>query len=335
MRVESLLKKYGDNRTGAANWIEKYGVFIMIVLLLITGSAISDNFFSTTNLSNILHAVALLGIVAVGMAFVTYSGHFADLSVPGTIALSGMVAIAMLNYGIVLSILAGLFTGFLVGLVNAFAIGKLKANPIIWTLAVAFVINGVVRWLWRGEQIYPDLRAGEEIAAVFINLARINLWDRVPITVVAFLVMVVLGQVLLTKTKFGAQLKLIGSSYQVAKMTGVNVTRMVGTAFIASGVAASVTGIFLTSLVRIGAYYNGVGYDFRAVTAVVLGGVALAGGRGSMIGVLGGVVVIGLINNILTLLGVGTFAQAVVQGLVFIAVVWFNTYSLRKLGKTE
>ncbi|KYH32153.1 ABC transporter permease [Neomoorella mulderi] len=335
MLVKSERIELNKRRTKTAGWIEKFGVYIMILVLLILGTLISNKFLTIDNLANVVHAVALLGIVAVGVTFVTYSGHFADMSVPGIIALSGMVAVDMLRYGLVVSLASGLVTGLMVGLINAFVVGKLRANPIIWTLAVAFVINGVVRWLYRGEQIYPDLKAGEKLATAFVNLARINIGGAVPITVVVFLVMVIIGQLLLTKTKFGVQLKLIGSSYEVARMTGVNVTGMVGLAFILSALAASIGGILLTSLVKIGAYYNGVGYDFRAVTAIVLGGVSLAGGKGNMIGVLGGVVVIGLLNNILTLLGVGTFSQTIVQGLVFILVVWFNTYSLRKLGKAD
>ncbi|QGP93240.1 Ribose import permease protein RbsC [Neomoorella glycerini] len=335
MLVKCERIELNKRRTETAGWIEKFGVYIMILVLLILGTLISNKFLTLDNLANVVHAVALLGIVAVGVTFVTYSGHFADMSVPGIIALSGMVAVDMLRYGLVVSLVSGLVTGLMVGLINAFVVGKLRANPIIWTLAVAFVINGVVRWLYRGEQIYPDLKAGEKLASAFVNLARINIGGAVPITVVVFLVMVIIGQLLLTKTKFGVQLKLIGSSYEVARMTGVNVTGMVGLAFILSALAASIGGVLLTSLVKIGAYYNGVGYDFRAVTAIVLGGVSLAGGKGNMIGVLGGVVVIGLLNNILTLLGVGTFSQTIVQGLVFILVVWFNTYSLRKLGKAD
>ncbi|MEW8959580.1 MAG: ABC transporter permease [Moorella sp. (in: firmicutes)] len=335
MLVKSVRRELNKRRTETAGWIEKFGVYIMILVLLILGTLISDKFLTLDNLSNVVHAVALLGIVAVGVTFVTYSGHFADMSVPGIIALSGMIAVDMLRYGLVVSLVAGLVTGLMVGIINAFVVGKLRANPIIWTLAVAFVINGVVRWLYRGEQIYPDLKAGEKLATAFVNLARINIGGAIPITVVVFLVMVIIGQLLLTKTKFGVQLKLIGSSYEVARMTGINVTGMVGLAFILSALASSIGGILLTSLVKIGAYYNGTGYDFRAVTAIVLGGVSLAGGRGNMIGVLGGVVVIGLLSNILTLLGVGTFSQTVVQGLVFILVVWFNTYLLRKLGKAD
>ncbi|CEP69024.1 ABC transporter, permease [Moorella glycerini] len=316
-------------------WIEKFGVYVMIFVLLCLGTLISSKFLTLENLANVVHAVALLGIVAVGVTFVTYSGHFADMSVPGIIALSGMIAVDMLRYGLVVSLAAGFVTGLMIGLINAFVVGKLRANPIIWTLAVAFVINGVVRWLYRGEQIYPDLKAGEKLATAFVNLARINIGGSIPITIVVFLVMVIIGQILLAKTKFGVQLKLIGSSYEVARMTGVNVTWMVGLAFILSAMAASIGGILLTSLVKIGAYYNGAGYDFRAVTAIVLGGVSLAGGKGNMIGVLGGVVVIGLLNNILTLLGVDTFSQTIVQGMVFILVVWVNTYSLRKLGKAD
>jgi ribose/xylose/arabinose/galactoside ABC-type transport system permease subunit len=314
--------------------VNMLGVYGIVILIIILGAFISDKFLTMSNFRNIIEAVTLLGIVSVGVAFVTYSGHYADLSVPTIIAFAGVVAVDTLQNGIIVSIIAGMLAGVAVGVVNGFVVGKLRANPIIWTLAVAFVLNGFLRWIYSGSQIYPDVKAGEEVAAAFINLSRTNVLG-IPIMVWILIILVIVCQILLTRTKFGQQLKLIGASYEVAKMTGVNVTRTVGIAFVLSALTASIAGILLTSLVKIGAYYNGAGYDFRAVTAIVIGGVTLAGGRGNIIGVIGGVIVIGLMNNMMTLIGIGTFSQTVVQGIVFILVVWINANSLRKLGKDD
>lgn len=315
-------------------FFNKAGVYGIIVLLAIVGTLVSDVFLTVTNFVNVLSAVALLGIVAVGVAFVTYSGHFADLSVPGIMALSGIVAVETLRHGIVVSIAAGLLAGLLIGAINAFAVGKIRANPIIWTLAVAFTVNGFLRWLHRGGQIYPELEAGEEIAAAFLGLSRINVLN-ISIMVWVFVAMVIIGQILLTKTKFGVQLKMVGSAYKVAKMTGVDVARTVGIAYMLSALAASIGGIFLTSLVQIGAFYNGAGFDFGAVTVVVIGGITLAGGRGSIVSVLGGAFAIGLMDNIMTLVGIDTFSQNVARGVVFIFIVWVHSILLRKLGEDD
>ncbi|MCF7927829.1 MAG: ABC transporter permease [Spirochaetales bacterium] len=326
-------------QSGLNLWINRFGVYVVAILFILVGIILfGGSFFNSKNFLNILDAVTLLGMAAVGVAFVTYSGHFADLSIPTTMALSGYIAIELIPLGMFMSIFTGLLVGVGVGLVNAFAVGKLRANPIIWTLAMAYVTKGVVRWVWLNKQIYPDIKAGignEHLADAFINLYRIRIFGSISITVIILIALVIAAQFLLKRTKFGQQLKVTGSSYDVARLSGIKASRVVGTAFLISSLTAALTGIFITSLGKVGAYYNGEGYDFNAVTAVVIGGMTLNGGRGDIIGVLGGVFVIGLMRNIMTLMGIDTFSQTVVQGIVFITVVYINARSLRKLGRDD
>ncbi|MHB1484177.1 MAG: ABC transporter permease [Saccharofermentanales bacterium] len=340
---EQTQVKDGRNRTyGIFNTLtSKLGVFGLLIILIIAGIFISDKFLTLSNFSNIISAVALLGIVAVGVSFVTYSGHFADMSVPVIMAYSGIISVANLKYGIVISIISGIAVGLAIGLVNAFAIGKLKANPIIWTLAFSFIISGYIRWVYSGNQIYPDVEAkGNPAVDVFINLFRVNIIKGVPLVVFVMVALAVICQFILKKTKFGQQLKLVGSSKEVAKMTGVNVAFTVGMAFMMSALTSSIGGIFLASLSKVGAYYNGAGYDFSAVTAIVIGGMTLAGGRGGIVGVIGGVFTLGLLNNLMTLFQIGdfsidTFSQNMIRGIIFIIVVGFNARSLRKMGRDD
>ncbi len=317
------------------------GIYAVAALFLILGSVLQatgiiNNFLSPQNMVNIVDAVALLGIVASGMAFVTYSGHYADLSVPTTMALAGIVGVEFLRIGFLPAIIAALFIGMVVGLINAFVIGKFKANPIIWTLAMSYVTMGVIRFVWVNKQIYPDMITDNQLTiTLFDNIYRYRFFGVIGMPVVLLLIMVIAMQFLLTRTTFGAQLKLTGSARRVAKFSGINVERVIGTAFMLSAFAASVAGLTITSLSRVGAWYNGAGYDFKAVTAVVIGGMTLSGGRGSIVGVLGGALVIGLMNNIMTLLGVGTFSQDMIRGAIFIAVVGINAKSLRSLGRDD
>jgi ribose/xylose/arabinose/galactoside ABC-type transport system permease subunit len=316
--------------------VNRFGIYLLAVIFILVGVFVSDQFLTAQNFLNILDAVTLLGIVAVGAAFVTYSGHFADLSIPTTMAFSGVVAVELLGLGLVPALLAGLAVGGTIGIINGFVIGKFKANPIVWTLAMSFVTRGVMRWAWQNKQIYPDVQGGETGAGTaFINLWRIRLFDTVSITLIVLVIMAVVLGILMSRTRFGQQLKLTGSNMEVARMTGVNVPRTVGIAFVISAVASAVGGLFLTSLSKVGAYYNGEGYDFDAVTAIVIGGMTLAGGRGSIVGVLGGVFVIGLMSNIMTLLGIDTFAQSIVKGVIFILAVGINAKSLRSLGRDD
>ena len=283
------------------------------MLFLAIGAALQSakiitGFLSAKNFLNIIDAVSLLGIVAAGMAFITFSGHFADMSAPTTMALTGIVAVEMLQFGFWPAIIAAFATGIAVGIFNGFVVGKLKANPIIWTLAVNYVSMGIIRLVWVNKQIYPDVKAASEKAShMFDSIYRLRIFNVIAFPTLVLVLLILAGQFILTKTKFGAQLKLAGSARRTAKFTGINVERVVATAFLFSALTATMGGLAITSLGRVGAWYNGAGYDFKAVTAIVIGGMTLAGGRGTVFGVLGGALVMGLMNNIMTLLGIGLF----------------------------
>jgi ribose/xylose/arabinose/galactoside ABC-type transport system permease subunit len=315
-----------------------YGIalFFVILGLLLQATGVIRGFLSLQNMLNIVDAVALTGIVAVGMAFVTYSGNFADMSVPTTMGFTGYICIELLRFGFLTAIVGALAVGLLVGLLNGFAVGKLKANPIIWTLAVNYVTMGVIRLVWVNKQIYPDMRgSGQDAIALFDGIYRTRFFDLIGLPVVILIVLVIAGQFLLMKTSFGVKLKLTGSSIKAAKFSGINTERMITMAFVLTAFTATIGGLAVTSLSRVGAWYNGAGYDFKAVTAIVIGGMTLAGGRGSIIGVLGGSLIIGILNNIMTLLGIGTFSQDMIRGAIFIIVVGINAKSLRSLGRDD
>ncbi len=315
-----------------------YAVALMFLLLgiILQSLGIINNFLTAQNMLNILDAVSMLGIVAVGMAFVTYSGQFADLSAPTTMALTGIVAVQMLQFGFIAAILAAVIAGLFIGLINAVAIGKYKANPIIWTLAVNYVTLGVIRLVWVNKQIYPDMIAKTQRASdMFDAIYRLRFFNKIALPLVMLIILVVILNFIMKKTKYGIQLKMTGAAQKAAKFSGINTERVIGIAFIICALTATVGGLTITSLSRVGAWYNGTGYDFKAVTAIVIGGMTLAGGRGSIIGVLGGVLIIGLMNNIMTLLGVGTFSQDMIRGFIFILVVGINAKSLRSMGRDD
>jgi ribose/xylose/arabinose/galactoside ABC-type transport system permease subunit len=315
-------------------WVNRLGIYVVVVLLAVVGQITAPGkFFTLSNFRTILQAVSLIGICSVGLAFVVYSANFNDMSLPMTIAFSGMVSVQLLQFGIVVSLLGGIAAGLLMGVVNGFVIGKLRAHPIIWSMAFNFVMSGIVRYAWRGTQIYPDVIAEGKAVDIFYGLSRTYIAG-VPLMVIVMLVLFVLGHIVMTRTVFGNQLKIIGSNYDVGRLSGINCARVVFIAYLINAFCASICGIFLASVSRVGAYYNGEGYDFQCVTAVLLGGMTLAGGQGSMIGVFGGVVTVGLLSNVMNLMGIPTFNQYLVQGLVFLLIVWITTNSARKLGKS-
>lgn len=316
------------------HWIAKaVGIYGVAVLLVVVGCCVSPDFLTAANLLTILNSVALLGIVACGMTFVTYSGHMADLSLPSIMAFSGIIAVALLPLGIVAALVCGILAGLLIGAMNGFVIGRFRANPILWTLAVAFFMEGFMRFAWSNNQVYPDITPGSA-GETFIGIFRAQVGP-LPLVVVTMLLMLGLGHLVLTRTRFGRETRYVGSSRAAAETSGIRVPRVVLLNFLAAALAASIAGIFITSMNKLGVFYLGQGYDFQSVTAVVIGGVMLSGGCGNMLGVLGGVLVIGLLTNIMTFMEITSFRQNIVTGLVFIAVVGIQQYRIRAGGRSD
>lgn len=329
-----------DSRKLEANVIQtifsKVGVYLCIVVLIVIGSFVNPNFLTVSNFKNVIQASAMLGMVCAGMAFVVYSGHSLDMSVPIIIALAGVVCVDLLPFGIPIAVIGGLLSALVVGFVNGFVVGKFKANPMIWTLGMKFVIDGLIRWLYHNTQIYPDVVTEEagcpEIGIAFMNLSRIRILN-VNIMIYVMIVLLIVAQIVLTRTTFGRQLKIIGAGRDVAKFSGINVTRNIVISYMLCAFTSGIMGVFLASMTRVGAFYNGSGYDFQAITAIVIGGMSLAGGRGNLFGVLGGVITVKLLSNVMTFFGIGTYVQDVITGIVFIIIVYWNTRNLRKQGK--
>jgi len=310
---------------------ETAGIYLVGAMLLGIGMLVSRDFLTGENLLNVLAAVALLGIVSTGMAFITYSGHMADLSLPSIMAFSGIITVAALPLGLWAALTLGILAGLAIGALNGLVIGRLNANPILWTLAVAFFMEGFMRFTWSNNQLYPATEPGTPGAGL-IEIFRLNAGP-VPLIVVVMLAMFGAGHFVMTRTRFGRETRLVGSSRAAALTTGIRVPRIVFWNFIVAAFAAAVAGIFLTSMTKLGVFYLGQGYDFKAVTAVVIGGVMLSGGRGHMLGALGGVLVMGLLTNIMQFIGLTSFRQNIVTGIVFIAVVGLQQYRLRRKGR--
>lgn len=315
-------------------WLGLGGVYLFVVALLLAGRALHPGFWSSENLLQVVRDVAMLGIVAVGVSFITVSGHYVDLSIPGIMAVAGIVAVALLPYGFVWALAAGLAVGLAIGLVNGLLVGYLRLNPIIWTLVALALSDGITRWAYGGVWKYADQDTA--VGALFSSIYRAEVLGHIPLVVVLFAATCLLAHLTLHNTVFGRQLILTGSAYEAARITGINVRRVVLLAFVLSSFTAALAGIIKTSMSGYGEVEIGVGYDFQAITAVVLGGVTLAGGRGSILGVLGGVLVIGLLGRVLPLIeGVGQDQQLAIRGALFVVVVALSAYANRRAGRSE
>ena len=324
-----------DRVRQAVQWALTSGsVYLIVVVLLVLGRMISAEFWSAENLLQTVKDVSILGVVAVGVAFITLSGRYVDLSIPAIMACSGIVAVYLLPMGFAACLVGGLATGAVLGLVNGLMVGYLRLNPILWTLAWMSVVDGTTRWAYGGKWIYAS--ADTSAGALFAGLHKGQVLGFLPVTVIVFGLVAVVGDLIMRRTGFGRQLKFTGAAYEAARLSGINVQRAVLTAFLISGVASALGGLLKTSFNMYGDVDIGLTYDFQAITAVVIGGVTLAGGRGTMPGVIGGVLVIGLLGRILPLIpGIGQDQQFIIRGIIFMAAVGLNMWALRRSGRSD
>ncbi len=320
--------------SGTVRLLNKAGVFLMVALLLLAGAAFfQSQFLSEANALSVIRSVTIIGLIAVGVTFITYGGHYVDLSIPNLIALVGFVTVSTLKWGMVPSLACGLGAGLTVGLINGYIVGYLRLNPIIWTLAMNFLLAGFVKWAFVG-QVYPDIEPGTA-GHSFLQLSEYELPGRIPLATAILAAMVPLAGFAMKRTRFGTQVQQTGSAYEAARLSGIDVRRVVLMTFMVSALCTSIAAIFLASGAQSATFELGKGYDFTAVTAVVLGGVMLSGGVGTCLGVIGGVLVIGLLDNITALMGWSTFDQVIVKGVVFASVVGLTSWFARKGGKSH
>ena len=320
----------------------KMGIWVIVIGLLVLGTIIAaaggGNFFQASNIQSILEAVALQGMVCAGLFYIVYAGNMNDMSIPLTMALAGMLTVQSINLGFPVALMIGIASGVGVGLVNGFMIGKLKANPIIWTWGFNLLISGIVRVVWQGRQLYADSVAADteyaqNAANAFYSISRTYLTGVFSLMALIMIIMFVISWFIHAKTSFGQKLKMVGTNYEAAKLSGINCSRVITLSYVICSTCSAIAGIFYAAFRQVASYENGTGYDFSCLTCVLLGGTLLGGGKGSVIRTFGGVLAYGILNNILSWTGLGTYEKYTVQGIVFLIIVWINTYSERKLGR--
>jgi ribose/xylose/arabinose/galactoside ABC-type transport system permease subunit len=298
------------------------GIYIGVIILALVGLVLDPLFLSPSHLLEIFAAEAqFLAIAIAGAYLITYGGKMADLSIPAIMTTAGFVTISCLEpFGFFPALLAGMLSGCFIGLINGLCIGFLKVNPIIWTLAMNFIVDGVLRWFFEGKQIYPQ-------NDLFLAINQKN----VPFY---FLIFLITFFHLLTKsTKFGQSVLMVGASEKVSLATGVKNGKVITLMFVLSALCSAIAGICYCSSAKLATFNTGVGYDFKVVTAIVLGGVSLQGGKGYLSAAIGGLIFITFLETVMVLLGIQIYEQEIIKGVMFIAVVGFGVHLAKKAGR--
>jgi len=302
-RLLDLLGRYG----------RQIGLPIVVALLIGFFAATSDVFFTIDNFRNVGIAAAALAAVAFGQTFTIMTGGM-DLSVGATVALVSVVgAFAMRDYGIAAGVLASLGCGLAVGLINGLVITRLKVFPFIATLATMSIASGLGLQLAGGV---PVAGLPEEFGDLAYELIA-----GIPVPVLIALLVLVIAWLVLDYTRLGRRIYAIGGNEQAARLSGIDVDVVKLAAYSASGLCAGVGSIILTARIASGQPALGASLPLESVAAVVLGGVSLFGGRGSVLGVALGVVFVSILANGLNLLNVSSYAQMMVIGAALILAV--------------
>jgi ribose/xylose/arabinose/galactoside ABC-type transport system permease subunit len=295
----------------------RHGIFILLLALVALGAAFAPEFWTPANLANVLKQSAALGILAVGQNFVIVGGMI-DLSVG---QLTGLVVVltADLMQGrpelTLPAILLALALGVGVGAINGWLNNLLRIHPLILTFGMLSVLQGVIF-------VYADRSVGL-VSPAFRWIADGSVIG-VPIAALLLAAISLGAAFLLHRSRFGHHLMAVGGGEGNARRAGIDAKRVKLVAFTLSGLSAGLAGILLAGRLGTGYPNAGAGYELDAIVAVVLGGTALAGGRGAIAGTIAAVFVLGITSNLLNLLEVSAFVQMSIKGLIVILAILVN-----------
>lgn len=286
-----------------------------VVVFLVFAVLLGDQgFLSSTNLLNILRQSAIITIIAVGMTYVIACAEI-DLSVGSIAGLTSITAaMAIAAFGLVPGIIAGLLIGVLVGAINGSLVAFLRIPSFLVTLAMLGIAAGVAQWVTASA---PQPILDRTFNSIF-GSGNVG---RLPGLVIWSAVVVALGAVVLKKARFGRQVLATGANRTAAEYSGINTRAIKFRVMMISAMAASLAGLLYAGRLQSGRFQWGAGDELSAIAAVILGGTALAGGRGSVVGTLFGALLMGLINNGLILAGLDSSQQQVIRGVIIVLAV--------------
>ncbi|WP_201787692.1 ribose ABC transporter permease [Rummeliibacillus stabekisii] len=296
--------------------IQKLGPLLGLLLIIIIISFMSPSFLTATNIFNVLRQVSISALIAFGMTFVILTGGI-DLSVGSTLALTGAISAGLLAGGMnpLLAMFIGLLLGALLGAINGVIIAKGKVAPFIATLATMTIFRGLTLVYTDGKPV-----SGLGDSQAFQLFGKGYLFG-IPVPVVTMIVAFIVLYFILKQTTFGRRVYAIGGNEEASRLSGINVDRITIAVYALTGMLAALSALILTSRLNSAQPTAGQSYELDAIAAVVLGGTSLTGGRGWIFGTLVGALIIGVLNNGLNLIGVSSFFQQVVKGIVILIAV--------------
>ena len=306
-------------KSSLISFLSSQGVLIALVALIFFGWLRYDNFLGLFNITSVLRYQSMFGLVALGMCFVIMTGGI-DLSVGGTAAFGSVVAALASPYGMLAGALAGVAAGLVIGVLNGLVIVKLRILPFIATLAMMLAAYGSALVLAQDQSVSVSYDSG------FTDLGQGDIYN-FPIPALIAAVAYVIGSVVLNLTSAGRTVLAIGGNEDASRLMGLPVDRVKFFTYVVSGGLAGLAGVILAAQFGAGQPTEGVGWELVAIASVVVGGTLLTGGLGSVGATLAGVMLLGLIFNVLNfengkgLISLSAYWQSVIRGAFLLAVV--------------
>ncbi len=305
----------------------QYGALIALILLVVIMSVISPQFRTFSNFLTLLRQASVNGLIAFGMTVVILTGGI-DLSVGSTLGLTGaLFAGLIVNVGmpIPLAVLVALIFGLLLGLVSGFLVGKAKLQPFIATLITLTVYRGLTLIYTNGRPI-SNLTADGYVGSEFLTFIGRGAILGIPVPVIILFFAFILFYLLLNKSVLGRKIYAVGSNERAAQLSGINTDRIKLFVYSISGLTSTVAALILVSRLNSAQPTLGTGYELDAIAAAAIGGTSMAGGRGKISGTLIGVLIIAVLSNGMNIMGISSYYQDVVKGIVILLAVLVDRF---------
>lgn len=300
-------------------------LLVIWIIVMVVFSVMNANYHTLQNATNIFYAATTVGLMALGETFLIIAGHM-DLSISALAAMSGVIVALFIQAGLSwpIALLITLVIGAVVGMINSALANVFKIQPFIATLAVSQICEGIGYLLSDGRPIPIRDKS-------FINIGTYKIGGILPVPVLFLFLFFILCGIVLKKTTFGRKIYIIGGNKEAAHLAGINPKKISTVLYIFSSLIGALAGGILAARMHTGQPTACAGADLDAITAAILGGVALSGGKGDILGCFFGLMIIQCFNTGLSVIGVSSFWQSVAKGLLLIAALILDYFRMKKM----
>ncbi len=305
----------------------KNSIYFILGAIFIISSLLNKNFLTVLNLRNVLRQISVITILAFGETLLIIGGMI-DLSVGAVFAVAGIISIKVfiITDSLVLALLIGIVTGMALNTISGFLVSYFKTPPFIATLALMTMARGFVLLITKGQNIYQIGR--------YIQFGQGSI-GFIPTPVIFMFLMLIVTWYILNHTRLGRSIYAIGGNEEAAMASGIQVAWVKFAVYLINGAFVGLAGVLFMSRVNAGLPNAGIGFELDALTVAIIGGTSFSGGIGTAAGTLAGGFIIGLLNNIMNLVGVNSYVQQIIKGAIIALAVIFDMAAKNRRARVE